>query len=201
MSKVYGFCDAGCKYPVVKEDEFLKAAAFIETDSNILAVGNRYKIYDSGTNSWKLKIVCKFNIDYRGNIREQTINLTLPTFDKYDRVLTVKICEVKVSDQATSMSIVYDVNGERKTYVYNTNDLDATIILVDNVVVENASKVYVVNENGGYNIGGTSGLPIEISTEEEMTAVLVESNVGKIYKYTGVTGTYTNGALYQVVIE
>lgn len=46
------------------------------------------------------------------------------------------------------------------------------------------------------NIGG---FPIELSTPEEMEAVLVSENIGKIYKYVGETNeTFTNGNLYQV---
>lgn len=41
-----------------------------------------------------------------------------------------------------------------------------------------------------------SPLPIEVSTEAEMTALLESGEVGGVYKYTGTTGTYENGALY-----
>lgn len=41
-----------------------------------------------------------------------------------------------------------------------------------------------------------SSLPIEVSTEAEMTALLTSGEVGGVYKYTGTTGTYENGALY-----
>ena len=46
----------------------------------------------------------------------------------------------------------------------------------------------------------TSGaLPVEVSTEEEMTALLETAAVGSVYKYTGeTTDTYTNGELYIV---
>lgn len=45
-------------------------------------------------------------------------------------------------------------------------------------------------------------VPIEISTADEMTAVLMATNVGKVYKFTGTTDTtYTNGDLYEVVSE
>lgn len=46
---------------------------------------------------------------------------------------------------------------------------------------------------------GLLGSPIELSTSEEMEAVLVAENIGKIYKYVGETNeTFTNGNLYQV---
>lgn len=41
-----------------------------------------------------------------------------------------------------------------------------------------------------------SPLPIEVSTEAEMTALLTSGEIGGVYKYTGTTGTYENGALY-----
>lgn len=44
-------------------------------------------------------------------------------------------------------------------------------------------------------------LPIEVATEAEMNALLEAAEVGSVYKYTGETGTYENGALYMVEEE
>lgn len=47
-----------------------------------------------------------------------------------------------------------------------------------------------------------SNVPVDVATAEEMTALLVSENVGKVYRYTGTTeSTYTNGDLYEVVSE
>lgn len=46
-----------------------------------------------------------------------------------------------------------------------------------------------------------SALPIEVSTEAEMTALLESGEVGGVYKYTGETGTYENGALYVLEVS
>ncbi len=57
------------------------------------------------------------------------------------------------------------------------------------------------NEIFSFILGGTSGssLPIEISTEAEMTALLETAEVGAVYKYIGEsTNAYTNGSLYIV---
>lgn len=43
-----------------------------------------------------------------------------------------------------------------------------------------------------------SPLPIEISTAAEMDAILKDAEIGSVYKYTGTTGFYENGALYVV---
>lgn len=60
------------------------------------------------------------------------------------------------------------------------------------------------NIKSGVSIFGLTGAyeaedkatPIEVSTEAEMTALLESGEVGGVYKYTGTTGTYENGALY-----
>ena len=50
------------------------------------------------------------------------------------------------------------------------------------------------------NAKQVAGSPIEIATAAEMNALLVEKNVGKIYKFTGTSdGTYVNGDIYEVV--
>lgn len=49
-----------------------------------------------------------------------------------------------------------------------------------------------------------SPLPIEIGTEEEMTAILnaaTVNDVGAVYKYTGNTNKYTKGELYIIAEE
>lgn len=50
-------------------------------------------------------------------------------------------------------------------------------------------------------LGGASGssLPIEISTEAEMNALLETAPIGAVYKYVGeTTSTYASGGLYLV---
>lgn len=41
-----------------------------------------------------------------------------------------------------------------------------------------------------------AGLPIEATTDQEMTNALVEDNLGKVYKFTGTSDTYDNNAIY-----
>lgn len=78
-------------------------------------------------------------------------------------------------------------------------------------------KTATITENGTTEVTPDSGkalskvtiatnvpqaVPIEISTADEMTAVLMATNVGKVYRFTGTTdATYTNGDLYEVVSE
>lgn len=46
-----------------------------------------------------------------------------------------------------------------------------------------------------------SALPLEITTEAEMAALLESGQIGAIYKYTGETGTYENGCLYMLEVS
>lgn len=43
-----------------------------------------------------------------------------------------------------------------------------------------------------------AGLPIEATTDQEMTNALVEDNLGKVYKFTGTSDTYETDAIYIV---
>lgn len=78
-------------------------------------------------------------------------------------------------------------------------------------------KTATITENGTTEVTPDSGkalskvtittnvlqaVPIDVSTADEMTALLIADNVGKVYRFTGTTdSTYTNGDLYEVVNE
>ena len=73
------------------------------------------------------------------------------------------------------------------------------------VYVKGDSNLTADNIKSGTNIFGVTGsyvdsTPIEISTDAEMEAVLTSNNVGKVYKFIGASGTYTNGDLYVVEV-
>ena len=56
-------------------------------------------------------------------------------------------------------------------------------------------KIIIIN-SGGTDDG--SAKPDEILTEAEMKALLNTAEIGSVYKYTGESGIYENGALYIV---
>ena len=61
--------------------------------------------------------------------------------------------------------------------------------------------VTIFGVTGEFEGSTDSPLPIEVSTEAEMTALLTNGTVGGVYKYTGTTGTYENGALYVLEVD
>ena len=71
--------------------------------------------------------------------------------------------------------------------------------------IKGDSNLTADNIKSGTSIFGVTGsyvdsTPIEISTDAEMEAVLTSNNVGKVYKFTGTSDTYTNGDLYIVEV-
>lgn len=62
------------------------------------------------------------------------------------------------------------------------------------------TNTYKVSEMASAIGAYVDSTPIEISTDAEMEAVLTSENVGKVYKFTGTSDTYTNGDLYIVEV-
>lgn len=94
------------------------------------------------------------------------------------------------------VEISYDVS--EKVALPSGHNLLASVS-DENFIANNIKKgVSVFGLEGAYEgeSGTDSPLPIEVSTEAEMTALLESGEIGGIYKYTGETGTYENGALY-----
>lgn len=82
--------------------------------------------------------------------------------------------------------------------VYNNNTLiDLTS---DTVTSSSLESGIIAHSADGSTITGilVKAVPIDIDNDTDMAAVLVASNVGKCYRFTGTTGTYTNGDLYIV---
>lgn len=94
------------------------------------------------------------------------------------------------------VEISYDVS--EKVALPSGHNLLASVS-DENFIANNIKKgVSVFGLEGAYEgeSGTDSPLPIEVSTEAEMTALLESGEIGGIYKYTGEMGTYENGALY-----
>lgn len=45
---------------------------------------------------------------------------------------------------------------------------------------------------------GGDHLPLELSSEIDMSAALTDENIGKVYKFVGASGAYASGDIYIV---
>ena len=119
---------------------------------------------------------------------------------KYDDIHIFDTASIQVNG-ADSNVLIYD-----KANVEAYSDTNITyrggVVTAENLTAENIAKDVTILGVTGTLEGGSSGTPIELATSEEMEAVLVVDNIGKIYKFVGETNEiFTNGNLYQVINE
>lgn len=120
----------------------------------------------------------------------EVANATEPTYAIGDTFYasgegTVYIVEA----EPTTTAVTVEYNGSVVATIENGNK--ATLPIKDLKM-----KTDIVITVPEAEVAADSPLPIEVSTEAEMTALLTSGEVGGVYKYTGTTGTYENGALY-----
>ena len=116
-----------------------------------------------------------------------------------------------VSDLSGAIdSIVLTPTLQEKTVTPSTSvqsiTADSGYDGLSKVTVNGDADLIANNIKSGTNIFGVTGTyvdstPIEISTDAGMEAVLTSNNVGKVYKFTGTSDTYTNGDLYIVEVS
>lgn len=98
------------------------------------------------------------------------------------------------------------INGESLNDFAPTSRIEQILICCLNKTgVESCepsqSTIEVLLQELATNIeqGGEAGIPIEVSTAEEMNELLTVDNIGNVYRFIGTTdSTYTNGDLYEV---
>ena len=114
-----------------------------------------------------------------------------------------------VSVGAISNTYVGSGVTRKSAQTYTPGTSDQTIAsgqyLSGNLTIKGDPNLVSGNIKSGTSIFGVTGTymdstPIEISTDAGMEAVLTSDNVGKVYKFTGTSGTYTNGELYIVEV-
>lgn len=86
---------------------------------------------------------------------------------------------------AVEGDVICSVTVAGSNYNYSTNEF----------IIEVGPSPYA-DAGGSVETESNSAIPVEVSSESEMTELLTSGEVGGVYKYTGVTGTYEKGALY-----
>lgn len=131
-----------------------------------------------------------------------TVNVTTTG---YNRIVTVGE-DVNVSD--LPYNDAYTITSSAPTVVTAENDGGAWLV---SAVAQGEATVTVIETTpDGDVVKGSlsilvnpipiSGFPIDVATNAEMQNLLIQKNVGKLYKFTGTTdSTFTNGVIYEVV--
>lgn len=129
----------------------------------------------------------------------QSNRTTLKTAGRYcaeDIVVAASLQDKTVTPTASTQTISADANH-----------VGLGTVTVNAVPTEEKSVTTngeVTPSSGKFLSKVTVNVPsiTDVATAAEMTALLVEANVGKVYRFTGTTDeTYTNGDLYEVVSE
>ena len=124
-----------------------------------------------------------------------------PTSGKFISSVTVNPTptEEKTVTPTTSAQTITPTSGK---YISKVEVGAVTSAIDSNIVAENIKKDVTILGVTGTLESGTSGVPIDVATADEMSVLLVADNVGKVYRFTGTTDSmYTNGDLYEVVSE
>lgn len=118
-----------------------------------------------------------------------------------------EIANISTSKEEQEKSVTITENGAITVEPDSGKALSKVTVTANvpaNVITKSitANGTYNATDDGvdGYSTVEVNVAGIEdISTSDEMTALLVEANVGKVYRFTGTTDdTYTNGDLYEV---
>ena len=154
------------------------------------------------------KYLSKVTVDVKPSLQGKTVSPStvqqaVEPDNGYDGLEYVIVNAIQTEEKevapTTAAQVIKPTDGK---YLSAVGIYPVTADIDSNIKAENIKEgVSILGVTGAFAGGGTSGEAIEIATEAEMTAVLTnatDDDIGKIYKYTGTTGIYENGALYVV---
>lgn len=185
--KIYGSCPAGCKWETVHKEDFLKACSLVNLNAEdgrwYLEIGKQYKIFSENVAGvdYGFTLVYKYN----DNGTETSYNFTIPNDDKYANYVVFRLLEASI-DTGTTLTIVYEIAGIR--YTETISGTSISLITENYLVVENADKVFIYNEDASYTLYGEKGEQGEKGDTgaKIVTTTLIgqDENGGNIYEQT-----------------
>ena len=191
-----------------------------ETTENYIK-NNYYIIYQNANNEISLRRVITpqdtLEIKYNGTFDvTEYANVSTNVKGKPYEMTTEEMEIFLFSEESEIGDVILNTDTEKYNVIIIVNGIKAYLKLDEQVEEWNGSYSEIgkvlSSWDGSYSeIGntilppiddGVGGIPIEVSSIEQMDALLVAENIGKIYKYVDETNEkYTNGALYQISEE
>ena len=177
-NKVYGFCDAGCRYHVPSYDEFVKsvykAEDEVKSDDNGLSTyyylkqGVTARIQNErASTGWgfSAKFKCTYyNELYGGEAYVTTSAIELPAFDKYSLGVTFKLHDCYYEDGA--LKFIYDMDGVRCEYSHALSGATVTSIRSFSMYFTGLTRCWRINED--------AKMEVETSLSDEDKAEIIE---------------------------
>ena len=131
-----------------------------------------------------------------------TSNQTLNLAGKYcDKNLIINVPNPTLSGNAITSQVLKGQKFYSNSYTLLTGTMES--YSGDFTITQNGTiSIAHMYVNSDIVVAVPNEAVTEVSTSAEMDALLVEANVGKYYKYIGITDSkYTNGDIYQVESE
>lgn len=146
-TRVYGFCDAGCKRETVLKEDFDRIASVIKQSPDAdgkyrLNPLNAYKVH---TTSPRGSYLATFTlqgggIDYWFDYTE---------YDEYRDYIIFEILKLILNRDSNELTIVYEINGNRYSDTYTDN---GAVFNLDEIELQITNAVYVYEYNSNAQI-------------------------------------------------
>lgn len=136
--KIYGFCQAGCKWETVHKTDFDNSVTYIKQTAidgvyYLDPIAN-YKIY-SGVQS--NAYTCQIKLAFKSNSLDYDYTFNISEFDNFRTYIYFEILSLQAT--STFVSVVYEVNGNRYEETIRRTNIDisnATLKISANEVLK-----------------------------------------------------------------
>jgi hypothetical protein len=136
--KIYGFCQAGCKWETVHKTDFDNSVTYIKQTAidgvyYLDPIAN-YKIY-SGVQS--NAYTCQIKLAFKKNSLDYDYTFNISEFDNYRTYIYFEILSLRAT--STLVTVVYEVNGNRYVETISGTNIDisnATLKISANEVLK-----------------------------------------------------------------
>lgn len=184
-TKVYGFCDAGCRRRVLSYDEFVGSGYIVEDEVKTDTYGIKYYplehgalarvINEKASTGWGFTV--KFKCTYYDELYGKSANVTtaaieLPVYDKYSLGVTFKLHDCYYENRA--LKFIYDMNGVRCEYSHALSGANVTTITRFSIYFEGITRCWRINEDAKMKVDATI-------SDEDMEAIAQQIAAGSFY--------------------